>query len=117
VILLLLEPFLNDFGPRNDPFFHFFHDFILYLDSGVVVRDSFRRREPSFLQERPQIVIGVILIDFLLNFVSILLKFLARLVIQSLINGEDSVSHLFIFLGSESFFVSNRLIALLLHRE
>lgn len=115
MVLLLLKSLLDNFRSCNDSFFHLLHHFILNVVGNNWILDGLIRWESSLLQERLQIIIHIIFINFIFHFVPIFFEFFARFVIQSLFNGQNPIPNPSVLLCSRGFDLTDWLIGLFFH--
>lgn len=85
--LLLHQSFLNDTGARDNSFFQFFHDFLLYLLGLRHFQHTVNWKVP-FLEIWSQVVIDILLFLLIVDMVQVLLKLISSLVVQSLLQGN-----------------------------
>lgn len=117
LVLLLLQPLLDDLSPRNNAFLQLLHHVRLYLDSQIQTVYWIVGVQPSFLEVGLQVIVLVAFVFDFLVFVAIFFKFLAGLVVEGLVDSQNSKAYLFVLFRNSAFLVPDDLVAFFLFGE
>ena len=117
LVLLLLQPLLDDLSPRYHPLLQLTHHVGLDVQGHLVGVYWFGGRQSSLFEEGLEVVVGVVLFLLLLDLVPVFLELLAGLVVEGLFDGEDARPHLLVLLGDDALLVPDHLVTLLLLRK
>lgn len=111
LVLLFLQALLDDLGAGDDAFLHLLHHVCFDLDCHLKGVDGLAGMQASLLEEWLEVIILVARFLALLFLVPVFLEFLPRLVVESLLDGQQAQPHLFVLLGDGALLILDDLVA------
>lgn len=112
LVLLFLQALLDDLGAGDDAFLHLLHHVCFDLDCHLKGVDGLAGMQASLLEEWLEVIILVARFLALLFLVPVFLEFLPRLVVESLLDGQQAQPHLLVLLRDGPFLILDDLVAL-----